>query len=94
MVVVFGCGLSDLQDEIPLLPPAVCGTPTGNSPATPGRTPLSGSPLASYIPVIARWTKARTAITRKSTIEEYIHPLPACDATPSIPPVAAKKSVT
>jgi hypothetical protein len=45
------------------------------------------------IPVFACCANVRAAIARKKTIAEYAHTAPALAATPSMPPVRAKKSI-
>ena len=47
-----------------------------------------------YIPVIPLWTKARTNIIKNEMEVTTVHLFPARLATPIIPPVAPKNSIT
>jgi hypothetical protein len=61
----------------------------------PPKAGLHGLRMGSpHIPVTARWTKARAVITRKRTTAATAQARPAWEATPIIPPVPEKKTMT
>ncbi len=50
--------------------------------------------LKDWTPVLERWMKDSVAVMRNIGVITTAHGLPACAATPIMPPVAPKKNIT